>query len=61
MPILASSTEMLDVCKIKHVSPNIPHENSSKRSDYKDYYNSKTKKIIEKIFEKDVDTFKYTY
>jgi len=53
--------EMLDVCKIKHVSPNIPHENSSKRSDYKDYYNSKTKNIIEKIFEKDIDTFKYTY
>ena len=53
--------EMLDLCQIKHISPNLPHENSSKRSDYKDYYNSKTKKIVEKIFEKDLDTFKYIY
>lgn len=53
--------EMLDLCQIKHISPNLPHENSSKRSDYKDYYNHKTKKIVEKIFEKDLDTFKYIY
>lgn len=53
--------EMLDACEIKHITADIPHENSSKRSDYKDYYNSNTKKIIEKIFEKDIDTFKYLY
>lgn len=53
--------EMLDLCEIKHINPDIPHENASKRSDYKDYYNSNTKKIVEKIFEKDIDTFKYTY
>jgi hypothetical protein len=53
--------EMLDICEIKHITSSIPHENSSKRSDYKDYYNSNTKKIVEKIFEKDIDTFKYTY
>jgi hypothetical protein len=53
--------EMLDACEIKHITADIPHENSSKRSDHKDYYNSKTKKIIEKVFEKDIDTFKYLY
>ena len=53
--------EMLDACEIKHITADIPHENSSKRSDYKDYYNYKTQKIIEKIFEKDIDTFKYLY
>lgn len=53
--------EMLDICQIKHISPNLPHENSSQRSDYKNYYNHKTKKIVEKIFEKDLDTFKYIY
>jgi hypothetical protein len=53
--------EMLDACEIKHITADIPHENSSKRSDYKDYYNSKTQKIIEKVFEKDIDTFKYLY
>lgn len=52
---------MLDICNVKHISPNIPHENASQRSYYKDYYNSNTKKIIEKIFEKDLDTFKYIY
>lgn len=53
--------EMLDLCEIKHINPDIPHENASKRSDYKDYYNPKTKKIVKKIFEKDLDTFKYIY
>jgi hypothetical protein len=52
---------MLDICQIKHISPNLPHENSSQRSDYKNYYNHKTKKIVEKIFEKDLDTFKFIY
>lgn len=28
---------------------------------YKDYYNSRTKKIIEKIFEKDIETFNYEF
>jgi hypothetical protein len=53
--------EMLDACEIRHISSDIPHENSSKRSNYKDYYNSNAKKIIEKVFEKDIDTFKYLY
>ena len=53
--------EMLDTCQIKHINSNIPHENSSQRLNYKNYYNNKTKKIIAKIFEKDVDTFKYLY
>lgn len=53
--------EMLDLCQIKHITADIPHSNSSNRTDYKNYYNSKTKKIIEKIFEKDLDIFKYTY
>ena len=44
----------------------INHENKSnksirKHSDYKSYYNSTTKKIIAKRFEKDIDIFKYTY
>jgi hypothetical protein len=47
---------------IKHISSKLLHVNSSSnRQDFRSYYNSKTKKIIEKIFEKDVDTFKYLY
>lgn len=53
--------EMLDVCSIKHINSEIPHQNSSKRSAYKDYYSSESQKIIENIFEKDLDIFKYLY
>ena len=53
--------EMLQTCRIQHISADIPHQNSSNRGDYKNYYNSETKKIIAKIFEKDLDTFKYSF
>jgi hypothetical protein len=53
--------EMLQICRIKHVNSNIPHQNSSNRSSYQNYYNGKTQKIIAKIFEKDLDTFKYSF
>ncbi len=33
----------------------------SKSTDYRNMYNDKTKKIIEKRFEKDIDYFKYTF
>lgn len=54
--------EMILSHDIKHISSKLLHVNSSKdRKDFYSYYNSKTKKIIEKIFEKDLDTFKYSY
>lgn len=53
--------EMLQICHIKHINSNIPHKNSSNRSEYQNYYNGKTKKIVAKIFEKDLDTFKYSF
>jgi hypothetical protein len=52
---------MLNKYEIRHISPNIPHENSTKHSHYKDYYNPETKKIIANVFEEDIDTFKYIY
>ncbi len=39
----------------RNVNPN------SKSSDYRNMYNHKTRKIIEKRFEKDIDYFKYTF
>jgi hypothetical protein len=44
-----------------HISPQLPHLNQTKHSHYSDYYNENTKRIIGKIFEKDVDAFKYTF
>ena len=45
---------LLDNVK-RNVNPN------SKSSDYRNMYNDKTRKIIEKRFEKDIDYFKYTF
>jgi hypothetical protein len=54
--------EMIDSHNIKHISNQLLHTNeSAHRKNYHYYYNNKTKKIVEKIFEKDIDTFKYTY
>lgn len=39
----------------------IYHSNSSNHVNYKFYYNSITKKIIEKIYEKDLDNFNYVF
>jgi hypothetical protein len=33
----------------------------TKRDHYKEYYNKKTKKIVAKFYEEDIDTFKYTF
>ena len=52
---------MLEEYSIQHISPDIPHKNSTKHSHYKDYYTPETKKIIANVFEEDIDTFKYTY
>lgn len=39
----------------------LPHVNKTKRTNYLDYYNSETKSIIAKKFERDLDVFKYTF
>ena len=33
----------------------------TKRDHYKEYYSEKTKKIVAKFYEEDIDTFKYTF
>lgn len=39
----------------------IPHTNKSLRSHYKDYYDAESKKIVEKIYNEDIERFEYTY
>lgn len=40
----------------------LPHHRKSKRKKtYQDYYSAETKRIISKVFEKDLDYFKYTF
>lgn len=52
---------MLKDYDISHISPNIPHKNSTNHKIYTEYYNDKSKKIIANVFEKDIDTLKYTF
>lgn len=52
---------MLDDCNINHIMPNLPHENASRRGHYHDYFDFKSRRTVEKIFERDIDTFKYKY
>lgn len=35
--------------------------NKTKRNDYRTYYNSITARIVAKIYERDIDLFKYSY
>ena len=40
---------------------NVKQNQNSKSTNYRNLYNDRTRKIIEKRFEKDIDYFKYTY
>lgn len=42
-------------------NPILPHINKTKKVDYKEFYNSETKNIITKWFEKDIELFKYKF
>ena len=39
----------------------LPHRNKTIKNEYKVYYNQNSKKNIEKIYEKDIETFKYLF
>jgi hypothetical protein len=54
-------SNMLKNYNITHISDKLPHLNSTKHSNYRDYYSSETKKIIANVFEEDIDTLKYTF
>ena len=41
--------------------PELPHLNTSKKVDYKSYYNICTKNLIRDIFKQDIEVFKYVF
>ena len=53
--------EMLQEFGATHISPKLPHLNKTEHTHYSDYYNTTTKQIIQRVFEKDIDTFKYNF
>lgn len=53
----------LEICKRLNIinPPKLPHEEKSKREDYKNYYNEKTKKLVEERYCKDFELFGYKF
>jgi hypothetical protein len=54
-------TKMLLEYNITHISPDFPHKNATNHKLYTEYYNTNTKSLIKQVFEKDIDTLKYTF
>lgn len=55
------SEDFQKVCKIIGKNKELPHLRKSSHKHYKEYYDDETKKIIEKIFEKDIKEFGYKF
>jgi hypothetical protein len=53
--------QMLKDFNISHISPDFPHKNATDHKLYTEYYNTNTKSLIKQVFEKDIDTLKYTF
>jgi hypothetical protein len=53
--------QMLKDYNISHISSDFPHKNATNHKKYTEYYNTNTKSLIKQVFEKDIDTLKYTF
>jgi hypothetical protein len=53
--------EFKEVAEIVGISPNLPHLNSTKKADYRDFYDKETKQIIDNWFAEDILTFGYQF
>jgi hypothetical protein len=49
------------VCETIGIKATLPVFNVSRKSIYKDHYTQETKKIVEKLYEEDIDYFKYSF
>ncbi len=51
-----------EICKKLLIKPyNLPKRRTSKHKDYRDYYNERSKKIVERIYQKDIEMFNYDF
>jgi hypothetical protein len=55
------SEDFTHVCKTIGIKATLPVFNVSRKISYKDHYTPETKKIVEKLYEEDIDYFKYSF
>jgi hypothetical protein len=56
-----SFEQMLLDLRVAHIPAKLPHVNSTEHKHYRQYYNDKSRKLVEEIFHRDIETFKYTF
>ena len=49
------------VCKKLKIQAHLPQKNKTEHKDYRNYYTKRTKKIVENIFQEDIELFGYTF
>ena len=55
------SEDFQTICDKLNLDASLPHANKSQRKTYQQYYNSHTKKLLEKCYREDIDFFNYTF
>lgn len=50
-----------EVAEIVGINPNLPHLNSTKKSNYRDFYDDETKQIVADWFSEDIKSFGYKF
>lgn len=54
-------TDFRKICERLGVTCDLPELNSSQRKDYADYYDSKTRDIVGRLYKEDIKTFGYSF
>ncbi len=49
------------ICQKVGISARLPHINKSKRTDYRDYYDSETRDLTAQLYAEDIERFGYTF
>jgi hypothetical protein len=49
------------ICQKVGISARLPHINKSKRTDYRDYYDSETREVTARLYAEDIERFGYTF
>lgn len=54
-------SEMLHDLNVNHIPHKLPHLNSTRHLQYRNYFDAKSIKLVEEIFYRDIEKFKYSF